>query len=416
MKIAFFTDTYFPQLNGVTVSVDNFSKELQKKGHTVYIFAPKIRGYTGQNNNVYRVNSFKVVDSQPEIRVPILIPNRNLRQVFKLDFDIVHAHGNGPFSVLGYQTAIVKRIPFVLTFHTIQTKYAHYFLNGKIIRPRTIAAGLRIFASVCDGVIVPSNKMRKELIGYGIKKDIKILPSFIETSRFQRNEKGYLHKKLNIPEDHKILLSVGRLGKEKSFDFLIEMFKYVVKNEPQTHLVIVGQGQEELNLRKLAKKLALEKSVHFTGKLDNKVVPNSYSDADIFVFASSSETQGLTVLEAAASGLPLVVVDDPAFSNIALENRNSLKSPLNQKIFAQSVIRLLSQPEMRKKFGENSVKIVAENFQSGRLTEELLDYYEKIIQSRKNRKRIFRKIVERKPLIYLLKATERVNRFLGDVI
>lgn len=413
MKIAFFTDTYFPQLNGVTVSVDNFSKELQKKGHTVYIFAPKIRGYTGQNNNVYRVNSFKVVDSQPEIRVPILIPNRNLRQIFKLGFDIVHAHGNGPFSVLGYQTAIVKRIPFVLTFHTIQTKYAHYFLNGKIIRPRTIAAGLRIFASVCDGVVVPSNKMRKELIGYGIKKDIKILPSFIETSRFQRNEKGYLHKKLNIPETHKILLSVGRLGKEKSFDFLIEMFKYVVKNEPQTHLVIVGQGQEELNLRKLVKKLALEKSVHFTGKLDNKVVPSSYSDADIFVFASSSETQGLTVLEAAASGLPLVVVDDPAFSNIALENRNALKSPLNQKIFALSVIRLLSQPEIRKKFGENSVKIVAENFQSGRLTEELLDYYEKIIQSRKNRKRIFRKIVERKPLIYLLKATERVNRFLG---
>lgn len=413
MKIAFFTDTYFPQLNGVTVSVDNFSKELQKKGHTVYIFAPKIRGYAGQNSNVYRVNSFKVVDSQPEIRVPILIPNRNLRQIFKLGFDIVHAHGNGPFSVLGYQTAIVKRIPFVLTFHTIQTKYAHYFLNGKIIRPRTIAAGLRIFASVCDGVVVPSNKMRKELIGYGIKKDIKILPSFIETSRFQRNEKGYLHKKLNIPETHKILLSVGRLGKEKSFDFLIEMFKYVVKNEPQTHLVIVGQGQEELNLRKLVKKLALEKSVHFTGKLDNKVVPSSYSDADIFVFASSSETQGLTVLEAAASGLPLVVVDDPAFSNIALENRNALKSPLNQKIFALSVIRLLSQPEMRKKFGENSVKIVAENFQSGRLTEELLDYYEKIIQSRKNRKRIFRKIVERKPLIYLLKATERVNRFLG---
>lgn len=413
MKIAFFTDTYFPQLNGVTVSVDNFSKELQKKGHTVYIFAPKIRGYAGQNSNVYRVNSFKVVDSQPEIRVPILIPNRNLRQIFKLGFDIVHAHGNGPFSVLGYQTAIVKRIPFVLTFHTIQTKYAHYFLNGKIIRPRTIAAGLRIFASVCDGVVVPSNKMRKELIGYGIKKDIKILPSFIETSRFQRNEKGYLHKKLNIPETHKILLSVGRLGKEKSFDFLIEMFKYVVKNEPQTHLVIVGQGQEELNLRKLVKKLALEKSVHFTGKLDNKVVPSSYSDADIFVFASSSETQGLTVLEAAASGLPLVVVDDPAFSNIALENRNALKSPLNQKIFALSVIRLLSQPEIRKKFGENSVKIVAENFQSGRLTEELLDYYEKIIQSRKNRKRIFRKIVERKPLIYLLKATERVNRFLG---
>lgn len=413
MKIAFFTDTYFPQLNGVTVSVDNFSKELQKKGHTVYIFAPKIRGYAGQNSNVYRVNSFKVVDSQPEIRVPILIPNRNLRQIFKLGFDIVHAHGNGPFSVLGYQTAIVKRIPFVLTFHTIQTKYAHYFLNGKIIRPRTIAAGLRIFASVCDGVVVPSNKMRKELIGYGIKKDIKILPSFIETSRFQRNEKGYLHKKLNIPETHKILLSVGRLGKEKSFDFLIEMFEYVVKNEPQTHLVIVGQGQEELNLRKLVKKLALEKSVHFTGKLDNKVVPSSYSDADIFVFASSSETQGLTVLEAAASGLPLVVVDDPAFSNIALENRNALKSPLNQKIFALSVIRLLSQPEIRKKFGENSVKIVAENFQSGRLTEELLDYYEKIIQSRKNRKRIFRKIVERKPLIYLLKATERVNRFLG---
>ncbi|MEX0621981.1 MAG: glycosyltransferase [Candidatus Woykebacteria bacterium] len=413
MKIAYFTDTYYPQLNGATISIDNFSKALRKRGHKVYIFAPKIRGYEDEDKDVYRVSSVKVIDSEPEVRMPLLVPNRNLRQIFGLDFDVVHAHGNGPFSVLGYQAARIKNVPFILTFHTIHTKYTHYFLNGKIIRPGVIAAGLRVFANVCDGIIVPSEKMHQELTGYKVKKEVKIIPSFIDFSRFSHNKKGYLHKKLNIPDKNLILLTVGRLGKEKNFEFLIKTFKILSKKREDVDLVIVGHGPLEATLKNLTQKLGLRKRVHFTGRLDENTIPLAYADADVFVFASNTETQGVCVLEAAASELPLVVVDDPAFENVAIEGKNALKPPLKEREFAKNVLDLVDDGIKRERFGKSSVKIAAQNFEPEKLVTQLENYYKVVINSHKDKKRILRRIVDRKAFVYLLKASEKVNKFLG---
>src|SRR5258708_452884 len=133
MKIAFFTDTYFPQLNGVTISVSNYAAELRKKGHTVYIFAPKIKNYIDHEEGVYRLPAINILPSAPEFQFPIGISFKGLFQVLKMDFDIVHAHGNGPFSYLGMQVAKSQGIPYILTFHTMLTEYTHYFFKGKVI-------------------------------------------------------------------------------------------------------------------------------------------------------------------------------------------------------------------------------------------------------------------------------------------
>ncbi|OGY23897.1 MAG: hypothetical protein A2172_05180 [Candidatus Woykebacteria bacterium RBG_13_40_15] len=414
MKIGVFTDTYYPDISGVTVSIENFVSMFRKKGNKVYIFAPKVKGYKDKDTDVYRVTSLKLISSEPEVRLPLLLPYKTLQKMFSLDLDLIHAHGNGPFSLLGYQMARIKNIPYILTFHTIHTKYTHYFFDGKIISPKMVAGGLRVFANLCDGVVVPSEKMKEELTSYGFRGQVKVIPSFINLKKFESLEKGYLHKKLNIPEGSPILISVGRLGKEKNFNFLIKAFKKVTKINSNAYLVIVGQGPEKNNLKKLTKSLGIEKRVHLTGKLAIKTMPLAYVDADIFVFASDTETQGICVLEAAASGLPLVVVEDPAFKNAVIDGVNGFATLLDEKIFAQKIALLLRDISLRNKLGENSKKIANENFKPEKLALEMLSFYKEIIKKHKTKKRILRRIINKASFINFLKIAERVNKLLGS--
>lgn len=394
MTIAFFTDTYHPSLNGVTVSLDYFTEELEKQGHTVYIFAPKVRGYQDTRPNIIRLPSFKVLSSEPEVRFPLPVSGRSVRSIIRLKFDIVHAHGNGPFSLLGYQIAHMKGIPYVLTFHNQHTKYAHYFLKGKVVKPRMIAAGMRIFADLCDGIITPSLKMKRELRSYGVKKPIKIIPNFVPLQRFQTENTFFLHTLLSIPKDEPILLSVGRLGIEKNFMFLIKNFQKVVKKQPNSHLVIVGKGPEEEHLKEFVKSLKLEDKVHIAGPIPQEDMPKVYKDAAIFVFASISETQGVCVLEAACAGLPIIVADDLAYATMVKDGENGFVKPLTQKEFTDATLTLLQNSELRKKMGEESYKIAKKNYEGKLITTNLLAYYDSVFLSYGNSGKIARKVNE----------------------
>lgn len=386
MKIAFFTDTYYPDLNGVTVSVNNFAKELRKKGNTVYIFAPKIAGkYKDKDKNLIRLPSFKILSKvEPQIYTPTIWPNKEFRGMFTEEFDIIHAHGNGPYSLLGYSIAKIKRIPFVMTFHTIHTQYTHYIFNGKIITPKMVSMGLKTFAHRCNLVITPSNKMKKELVSYGVKKQIHVIPNFLEGNRFVKNKKGYLHKLLGLSESTPIILTVGRIGKEKNIDFILKVFKDVCRKDTKSHLVIVGKGPESDNLLSLAKKFGVEKRVHFTGAIDYEFMPLVYKDATIFVFASYTETQGVCVLEASASGIPLVINNDEAFEGMVKDSENGFILPLNISKFSEKILYLLQNKNIRVKMGKKASVIAAKNFEASKITKDLIQVYSKILSKTSN--------------------------------
>ena len=392
MKIAFFTDTYYPQLNGVTISVFNFARELRKKGHTVYIFAPQIKNYKDREKDVYRLPSIKILSSEPEVMFPVGVTYKSLAKFVRINFDIIHAHGNGAFSLLGYEVAHAEGIPFILTFHTLHTEYTHYFLKGRVVKPHMVAHALRFLANRCDGVITPSEKMKQKLIEFGYKKSIKVIPNFVDVSQFANKDSGYLHKKLKLPQDTPLILTVGRLGKEKNFGFLIEMFAQIVKKNDTAHLVIVGQGPEKAFLLQLAKELGLTDRVHLTGRIASKYMPEVYKDASLFVFASTTETQGLCVLEAAASGLPLVVVDDLAFSAVVKNGENGYRVGLNASRFAGKVQEVLSDKKLVQQFGKKSQQRVREDFQADDLTDKLLHYYQQTEKSYRPRPKILRHV------------------------
>src|SRR6476620_1762568 len=144
MKIGFFTDGYIPQTNGVSTSVQSLVKALRKKGHTVYVIAPNMPKYIDKDKYTIRLRSLPL-SRHADIRLGIQFPERNLYNILKLDFDIIHGHAGGPISLLGLQVAKFRGIPYVITYHTLCSKYTHYFLNGKVISPKTMEKISRVF-------------------------------------------------------------------------------------------------------------------------------------------------------------------------------------------------------------------------------------------------------------------------------
>lgn len=386
MRIAFFTDNFLPQPSGIATSVAYFTDRLTKMGHTVYIFAPKVRGSKDKTKHVYRLPSMRLFPSLPDgVRLPLPIPNKSFWKMLAFDFDLVHAHGNGAFPLLGLTVAKAKKIPFIQTFHIQIESYAHYFLKGKVIKPELInELFLKKIGNLCDGVITPSKKMADQLKDAGVTKKVKIIPNFVDFSIFNEPKAtatGILRKDCHIPVKCPIILSVGRVGKEKNFEFLVRVFEKVAKVNSKAHLVIVGPNWGETEkLINLAKKFGINNRVHLPGRISPMQMPVVYKESDIFVFCSNSETQGMCVLEAAVSGLPIIVNKDAAYEGMVINNKNGYILPTNVDVFANKIINLLQNPKLSQKFSRNSPLVVQKKFNPEKIVRKLIHYYKQIIR------------------------------------
>ena len=380
MKIGFFTDTYLPQLDGVSTSVETCVRALEERGHEVNIIAPKYPRYRDKKKNVVRLTSIKFMKDL-EMYVALQIPDRTLLKVLRMDFDIIHGHSGGPITLLGWQVARVRNIAYVATYHTLWNRYTHYFFKGKIIKPKMVEITSRVFGNVCDCLIAPTERVKKELISYGIKKPIRTLLSGIDVKRFTHIKKGFLRKKIKLPKKTKILLYVGRLGKEKSVDFIIRSFKIIHEKESGTALVLVGCGPEQDHLEELVKELNITDSVCFLGVIKHSNIPKVYADADIFVFASQTETQGIVILEAMASGLPVVAVKDMALEEMIINNQNGFLVRKNPNYFAEKALFLLNDKKLHKNFSLQAQKNV-HNFTADKTAEYLENLYITLIHEK----------------------------------
>ncbi len=398
MKIGFFTDTYRPQINGVVENVDLSARELRARGHKVYIFAPKMSGYKDKDPHVIRLNSVRILKN-PEERLAMPLPTKGFRDMLRIDLDIVHAHGGGTMSLLGYQLAVVKGLPFLLTYHTLYTEYLHYFLKGKVITSDMVKRASRVFCNLCDSVIAPSHKIEKELLKYGVSKPILVVPGGIDVSRFQNQPKGYLREKLNLKENDKILLFTGRLGQEKNLGLLLKAFKIIAK-VPGCYLVLVGDGPERKRLETMVQNANLESRVFFTGFIAENDIPKVYADSDLFLFTSKTETQGLVVAEALASGLPVVAVEDEAIGEMVKEGVNGYLTKNKPEDFSDKVIFLLKNPTMRKTMGEKAKLEIKKNFTIHKQAETLEKIYKEVRLFQKKNPRSVVKLTNRISSVY----------------
>jgi 1,2-diacylglycerol 3-alpha-glucosyltransferase len=384
MKIGFFTDSYLPSHDGVATSTQQCAEALEKRGHEVFIVAPKQPDYKDKRSNIYRLTSIKV-NKSPEIRWALQLPEKSLLKLLRTDFDIIHGHSGGGVTFTGLQIARAKNIPYVATYHTLWAKYAHYFLKGRI-SPRMLERTSRVIGNLCDGLIAPTERVKNELHRYGVKKPIYVLPNGIDLNAFQKVEKGYLHKKRNIPPNTKILLHVGRLGKEKSVDFIIQSFKVIHEKNPHTALVLVGNGSEKEKLQELVKTLGIAKAVYFLGTVNHSTIARVYEDADVFLFASRTETQGMVILEAFAAGLPVIALKDAAFHGVLEDGVNGFSVNKDTKLFANAVLDIVSNVAIYKQFS-HAAEETAKRFSIDETAIQLENIYLKMINTNQTRKR-----------------------------
>jgi 1,2-diacylglycerol 3-alpha-glucosyltransferase len=352
MNIGFFTDSYFPTVNGVSASVDFTYRNLVKRGNKVYLVIPKVKNCKNEKDTLAIFSA--VVNRAFNYYFALFTP-RVFYKLLKKDLDIIHGHAAGPVSLMGLILARIKKVPYVYTYHTMMSDYAHYVPLG-ILRPKTIDKIVKVSCNKCDYIIAPSDKIKNDLLSLGIRKPIEVIPTGVDVEKFKISQKDFLRKKFNLKEDEKILLHVGRLGKEKSVDFLLYAFKIILKNDPKAHLIIVGYGPESDNLKQLSQSLGIQENVHFTGLIDPKEIPLAYNGADLFVFSSQTETQGLVVLEAMASELAIVAVNDEALLETLENNVDGVMVEKNEEKFAAEVLRLLKDDAVRKRLGESARK------------------------------------------------------------
>jgi glycosyltransferase involved in cell wall biosynthesis len=377
LKIGFFTDTYKPQINGVVSSVESFRLELEKQGHKVYVYCPKIKNEKS-GKKIIRFRSVKFF-FQPEYYISLPFSRKAIEYLWQNDLDIVHAHT--PFSLgqLGYYYSVIKKVPFIHTYHTLYPEYVKtYIMKGKVLTPQMVKKLSAAFSNRCDLTIAPSEKIKKLLRSYGAENPIKVLPTGLDLEEFKTVKKNNFRKKYSINENDKVLIYVGRLAKEKNIAFLIKAMAELKKTD-NIKLLLVGDGPDTENLKILTKKLNLQKEIIFTGYFTKKQAIKAYQASDLFVFASKTDTQGMVILEALACGLPVVAIKDLAFTTMVRQGINGFLVRENKKIFARQVLTILNDKKLYNKMATNALKI-AQEFSIDKIINQLISYYNQLIK------------------------------------
>lgn len=320
LKIGFFTDTYFPQVSGVSTSIRTLKEQLEKRGHKVYIFTTSDPNATGLEEDIIRMPSVPLI-SFTDRRIVV----RGMWYAYliakELELDLIHTHTEFGAGLLGKMVGKKLAIPVIHTYHTMYEDYLHYIAKGKVLRPTHVKYYSRLFTNHTTGVVCPSERVIDTLRGYGVESPMRIIPTGIEVDKFRRPDITKemceeLRHSLGINPDQMLLLSLSRISYEKNIQAIISGLPDIIQQFTDAHLLIVGKGPYKEDLEELVAELGLTEHVTFTGEVANDEVAIYYQAADYFVSASTSETQGLTYTEAMAAGTQLVVEGNDYLNNL----------------------------------------------------------------------------------------------------
>ena len=332
MRIGIFTDTYPPYINGVSTSIAMLETALKKMGHEVFIVTvnPDEMAYEYiEKDHIIRLAGIPI--GIYDYRLTGIYPLKAVNKIKEWDLDIIHSHTE--FGVGTFARIMAKQldIPIVHTYHTMYEDYVHYITKGFFDKSsKKIVEYLTKF--YCDKtvteLIVPTKKtydLFKDKYDY--TRNIHIVPTGIEVERFykENNDESItnrIKKEIGIKKDDFVILFVGRIAEEKNIPFLIENHLKIIDKNSKAKLIIIGDGPDIDSYKKMVKKLNIEKNIIFTGKVPWQEVNQYYQMANVFVSASHSETQGLTLLEAMAASIPVVACQDEAFQDVVVNGLN----------------------------------------------------------------------------------------------
>ncbi|WP_294831604.1 glycosyltransferase family 4 protein [uncultured Lactobacillus sp.] len=310
MNIGIFTDSYFPQLSGVATSIKTLKDALEKQGHNVFIFTttdPHIKKGTVEAN-VFRFSSVPFI-SFTDRRVAFRGFFEATKVAREVKLDIVHTQTEFALGMIGKYVAHQLKIPAIHTYHTMYEDYLHYVLNGHLLRPYHVKQFTNVYLKNMDGVIAPSKRVEALLKRYKVNIPMRVIPTGVDVNSLNKAANNDMRQELGIPADAAVLLTLSRVAEEKKIDRILNAMPEIIDEFPETRLVIAGDGPDMEVLQEQVERLTLEDNVIFTGDVPHDDVGSYYKMADLFVSASDTETQGLTYIEALASGTKCVVYD-----------------------------------------------------------------------------------------------------------
>jgi 1,2-diacylglycerol 3-alpha-glucosyltransferase len=382
MKILFISDVYFPRVNGVSTSIETFRHNLRLLGHTVHLIAPDYSNSSADETDIMRVPS-RAVPLDPEDR--FMSHGAVIKQIDQLrreQYDIIHIQTPFVAHYLGTKLSRLLGIPCVETYHTFFEEYLHHYVP--LVPRRVTRFVARHFSchqgNSLDGMVVPSNPMLDVIKSYGITTPTEVIPTGIEPDSFVLGDRAAFREKFAIPQDRPVLLFVGRVAHEKNIGFLISVVDRVRREVPDVLLVIAGEGPGRESLALEVTRLGLGDSIMFIGYLDrHKELNSCYRAADVFVFSSRTETQGLVLLEAMAQGVPVVSTAELGTRDVLREGLGVWIAREDLTDFSGKVVKMLSDAQLRKDLGDAG-RDYAHEWSASQQAQRMLRFYHSVLE------------------------------------
>lgn len=358
MKILITTDWYEPVINGVVTSVVNLAKELKERGHDVKILTLSRNHHTYIDGDVIYAASIGAGKIYPEARLKMPVIKAVIDKLVEWNPDVIHSQCEFSTFFMAKKIADETNAPIVHTYHTVYEDYTHYFSPNAAWGRKVVQKLTRMLSSRVDAMIAPSRKIEDVLEKYEVECPVEVIPSGIDTDKFGRyigtDSRHRIRKQYGLSDGQTVLLYVGRLAKEKNVEEILRCQKRV--SGYGTTLMIVGDGPYRAEIEEQVKELGLEDSVIFTGMIDPDKVAEYYQAGDFFVSASTSETQGLTYVEALAAGIPLLCKEDPCLVDVVDSGKNGWEFT-DEESFENAFVKWLEMGESdRKKLRECAVQ------------------------------------------------------------
>jgi 1,2-diacylglycerol 3-alpha-glucosyltransferase len=375
LRIALFSDSALPILNGVSISIRALVTELRNQGHSVHLYLTGVRDYRDTDPNIIRFFSLELPIARGyPLAIPPFYPQ--LLQFRKHEYDLIHTHT--PFTVgfVGLRWAESHGLPIVSTYHTLYDRYAHYLPVPRHLVRYKIAKHTNYYYNRVNHVITPSGASRKWLRRHAVKTPVSVIPTGLPNP--QPMDRAEVRSSLGIPPEHLVLLYVGRLAREKNLETLFQMAKRVFQENRFAQLWLVGDGPDRARCAEIVRTLNIGDRVRFVGAIPRDEVDRYYAAADLFVFSSISETQGLVVQEAMTYGLPTVAVVGGGAGAGIEPDQNGFLVKNDPVPFAEEVLRVIQDDGLYTRLSQGARQSVRAYTTAG-MANRVIDIYNNIL-------------------------------------
>jgi len=380
MRVVMVSDVYFPRINGVSTAIQTYRQALRTHGVEVSLVAPDY-GQACSESWITRVPARQVPGDPEDRLVRWGAMHDALEKVVEQGCDLIHVQTPFVAHYAGCSVARRYGVPVLATYHTLFEEYLKHY--APLVPSAWLRGMARSFSrrqcNSLDAVIVPSKAIHERLGGYGVKTPMHVLPTGVSLMSPANDGRRSFRARFDIDEARPVALFVGRVAHEKNIDFLLDAIDLVRESVPDVLLVIAGEGPALSHLHKVVADRSLKNNVLFIGYLDrNTVLPNCYAAADVFVFASRTETQGLVLLEAMATGLPVVALAEMGTIDILGALRGAVVPEDNPYSFSMKLSEVLRDADLRARLSEEGRAYAAE-WSDLALAGRMADLYRQIV-------------------------------------